>query len=252
MGLFGRVVDKSGDVAGSTIRGAGRVGNRVADIAAGGVRRLPGVLNRVGDYAAGAVRRVPEIPGLFVNTSRAAANWRALGVGGTANAFAAEMLSPFGIAKTAEGGFTSFTSKHAVGGKWMGYLGLLGIGVAAAEGYKSGGLGGAIGGGLKEGIQFGLFNVATKALSTTFAGSFIGAAFWPLAVTGGLAYGGAKLAQGFAQRGRAYAHTEFASNYQSIYSSNAATMRQRAMNEIAASHTNARSILGNEAQMYHL
>jgi hypothetical protein len=74
----------------------------------------------------------------------------------------------------------------------------------------------------------------------------------PVLAIAGLGYGAYKGVQAIARRGREATMTEFTGNTYAINTQAAYTMRQRALQEISRSHTNARTLLGNEAQFMHI
>jgi hypothetical protein len=55
----------------------------------------------------------------------------------------------------------------------------------------------------------------------------------------------------FAERGRKATRSEFLGDTRAFTTDAAYTMRQRSLQEISRSHTNARTVLGNEAQLMH-
>jgi len=124
------------------------------------------------------------------------------------------------------------------------------------EGYKEGGVGGALWAGAKEAATFAAFDVGMKAVSIAFKGSGLGTLArlamnpWTagLAVIGAGTYFGAKK---LADVGRRSVQTEFAGDTTPFMTQAAYTMRQRALQEINRSHTNSRTILGSEAQLMH-
>jgi hypothetical protein len=151
--------------------------------------------------------------------------------------------------------------KHS--GGLMGFagrtLGLGFMGMAAYQGYQEGGLGGAARGMAESFVTQGLFNVGLDALKVAFRGSALGGAgsslmavAYPLAIAAGIGYGAYKGAQYFAARGRRSMRTEFAGDMTAFQTDAAYTMRQRALQEIQISHTNSRTILGQESQLMHL
>jgi hypothetical protein len=143
-------------------------------------------------------------------------------------------------------------------GAGMKLLGPAFIGAGMVQGFQEGGLWGGIkglGGGLAE---WGLWSVGFKALSVAFGGAMGGikamalTVALPLSIVAGAGYGAYKGAQYFAGRGRQAMRTEFAGDTAAFQTGAAYSMRQRAMQEISRSHTNSRTILGNEAQLMHL
>ena len=154
-------------------------------------------------------------------------------------------------------GATHFTKMGLGTGARM--LGPAFMGLAMYEGYKEGGLRGAIGGGARTAAEFAAFDVAFKGLGVAFKGTAlhsVGATALsivkPLAIVAGLGYGaykGATYLRGLGKRAR---RTEFVGDMTAFNTRAAHTMRQRALQEISRSHTNARQVLGNEAQLQHL
>jgi len=127
------------------------------------------------------------------------------------------------------------------------------------EGWKEGGIGGAIMGGVKEAAIWGGIHLGFKAVGIAFKNTAVAGLAsaakvmaWPLvdlAVAGYAAYKGS---QKLAEIGRKSRGNEFVGGMESFSTQAAYTMRQRAAQEISRSHTNARTILGNEAQMFHM
>jgi len=105
------------------------------------------------------------------------------------------------------------------------------IGLGAYEGLRHGGIMGGIKGGL------------TSYMFTKIPG--------PLMLGAGALYGGYKAMNYFAQEGMRSRETEFTGDTSAFETQAAYTMRQRALQEISRSHTNARTILGNEASYMH-
>lgn len=148
----------------------------------------------------------------------------------------------------------SKASVKGVFGAGMKALGPLFVGAQVVQGWQEGGLGGAVGALGKGTLEWGLWNVGFKALSVAFKGSMAGvgtalSVALPLAVVAGAAYMGGKY---FSARGRRAVESEFTGDTAAFQTQAAYSMRQRAVQEISRSHTNSRTILGNEAQLMHL
>jgi len=130
-------------------------------------------------------------------------------------------------------------------------LGLYFTGTAALEGYRQGGVTGAISGGLREAaINLALF-AGIRALGPHGA----------LVLAGGAAVAGAGLALGYGFAKGAEASWQYhmrnlpletTGSLSAFSTGGAATMRQRSLMNIQRSHLNARSAFGNEAQYAHL
>lgn len=129
---------------------------------------------------------------------------------------------------------------------------------AAFEGFREGGLGGMFKSTLTYAAGWGLWELGTSAIGTAFKGTGMGAAgmftrlLTPAAIGVGVVIGGYKAAQYLAERGRRSVLPEFAGNMAAFQTDAAYTMRQRALQEITRSHTNSRTILGNEASLMHI
>ena len=154
-------------------------------------------------------------------------------------------------------GATHFTKMGISTGAKM--LGPAFVGLAMYEGYKEGGLGGAIGAGVKEAAIFAAFDVGIKGIGVAFKGTAlhtVGSAALsvvkPLALVAGLGYGAYKGATYLRGLGRRARRTEFVGDMTAFSTRSAHSQRQRALQEISRSHTNARTLLGNEAQLMHL
>lgn len=126
------------------------------------------------------------------------------------------------------------------------------------SGYQEGGLWGAAKGGVGSALEFAAYDVGFKALSIAFKGSALGkigtfakTAALPLGIAAGIGYGAYKGAQYFSERGRRSTEAEFTGSMDAFNTQAAYTMRQRALQEINRSHTNARTILGQEAALMH-
>jgi len=169
-----------------------------------------------------------------------------VGVGVGSLAYAATDNPLVGIA-AGVGSTLAMGSLRAAGRTGMG---LLGPGYVASS---------AISGGLWEGVksygELRLWDVGLKAVSTAFKGSTLGAfaatRAIPLAIAAGIGVGAYKGAQYLAERGRRATGTEFAGDTSAFNTQAAYTMRQRALQEITRSHTNSRTILGQEASLMH-
>lgn len=132
-------------------------------------------------------------------------------------------------------------------------------GLAIYQGFREGGMAGAAKGAIQSGISWALWDVGLKAAGALFKGTAIarmGATMMGLAlpatVIAAAGYAAYKGAEYFAQRGRQAMMSEFVGNMASFQTDAAYTMRQRAMQEISISHTNSRTVLGQEAQLMHL
>ena len=148
---------------------------------------------------------------------------------------------------------------RGAGGAGLKLAGPLFIGAGMVSGYKEEGLWGAAKG-LGFGVaEWGLWNVGFKAAGTAFKGSAVGGAMKGLmragpavAVIAAALYGMYKAGEYFSERGRESVKSEFAGDTSAFTTGAAYSMRQRAMQEISRSHTNSRTILGNEASLMHL
>lgn len=146
----------------------------------------------------------------------------------------------------------------AAGMAGMNILGPAFVGYGIVSGAREGGLGGAIKGGAIAYGEMRLWGAGIEAISVAFGGSLSGAKAMamsvglPLAVVAGIGYGAYRGAKYFSERGRKAVGTEFAGDTAAFQTQAAYSMRQRAMQEISRSHTNSRTILGNEAQLMHL
>jgi hypothetical protein len=154
------------------------------------------------------------------------------------------------------GATAAMGSLRAAGRTGMGLLGPAYIGASMIGGFKEGGLSGGLWEGAKSYGELRLWDVGFKAVSTAFKGSTLGGfavtAALPLAITAGIGIGAYKGAQYLSERGRKAQRTEFAGDTTAFNTQAAYTMRQRALQEITRSHTNSRTILGQEAQLMHL
>ena len=141
-------------------------------------------------------------------------------------------------------------------GAGMKALGPLFIGASMAQGYSESGFGGAVKALGTGAVEWGLWNVGFKALSVAFKGTTLGSTAMavapPLAIAAAVGYGAFKGAQYFSERGRKSVKSEFVGDTTAFQTEAAYTMRQRAVQEISRSHTNSRTILGNEASLMHL
>ena len=138
------------------------------------------------------------------------------------------------------------------------------------EGIREGGFSGGVKAAATEAAIFGAFHFVPKAASVAFGGaggalgthfagatSFIKGAgrflFNPMTlIVAGLGFGAYKGAQALASFGRKSMATEFAGDMSSFLTEGAYSMRSRALQEINRSHTNSRTVLGNEASLMHL
>jgi hypothetical protein len=153
---------------------------------------------------------------------------------------------------------------RAAGRMAMNVMGPAFIAGGVIGGLQEGGLGGGIWGGTKAFAEWRLWSLGTRALQVAFQGTrvagvastVLGTAAktlaGPLAVAAFVGYGVYQGAQYFAERGRAAKKAEFVGDMAAFQTEAAYSMRQRAMQEISRSHTNSRTILGNEAQLMHL
>ena len=130
---------------------------------------------------------------------------------------------------------------------------------AAYEGFKKGGVGGAVKAGVGSAISWGLQRAAFEGLKLAFKGTAVGAVggtaaavFYPLAIAAGLGYGAYKVTNYLAEYGRESKFNHFAGDTTAFNTDAAYTMRQRAIQEITRSHTNSRTVLGQEASVMHL
>lgn len=164
-----------------------------------------------------------------------------------------------GIAGGAAGVWATGSRFGATGKTAFKMLGPAFIGLGVLHGFQQEGLVGgvkALGSGL---VEWGLWNVGFGALGTAFKGTAIGglgsAALTlaaPVGILAGLGYAAYKGTSYLAERGRSAVETEFAGDQAAFTTQAAYTMRQRALQEISRSHTNSRTLLGNEATLMHL
>jgi hypothetical protein len=182
------------------------------------------------------------------------------GVGGLV--YAATDSPLLGLA-TGVGATMATTGLKGMGGYAMNLMGPGMVLASAIQGFREGGLGGGIMGGATMYAEWRLWGAGIKALSVAFGGTKVAGAASallttakvvaaPLAVAALVGYGAYKGAQYFSERGREAVRTEFAGDTAAFQTQAAYSMRQRAMQEISRSHTNSRTILGNEAQLMHL
>jgi len=116
-------------------------------------------------------------------------------------------------------------------------LGLAFTAYEVVQGYREGGVTGA--------IKAGAGNVAGfVAMDMMFASPLA-----PVAIGAYLTYKGSEF---LAEQGREARKSEFVGSMTSFSTKAAYTIRQRAVQEIARSHTSSRTILGQEAQFMHL
>ena len=129
------------------------------------------------------------------------------------------------------------------------------------EGYKREGLWGGAKSLGSTAIQWGVFDTAIKAVSVATRGTAIGAlgstalriVMNPVtAILAATVYAGYKGADYIAGIGRGSQVAEFAGSMEAFQTGAAYTMRQRAVQEIARSHTSSRVVLGQEAMLMHL
>lgn len=151
------------------------------------------------------------------------------------------------------------------GGGFMKALGPLSLGFSAFEGFKNGGIGGAVTETTKSALGWAAWDIGTKAIGTAFRGTALGSIGgglmkfamnpWLLAgvaVVAGLGYAAFKGSKALAKLGRESQRQHFTGSMAAFQTEGAYTMRQRALQEIQRSHTNARTILSNEAQLMHV
>jgi hypothetical protein len=169
-------------------------------------------------------------------------------------------MSGLGFSRVAGGGYKFLAGKGMLA-KGMGLLGPAFVGYGMIQGFREGGVGGAITGGAKELALWGGFSVAGKALGVAFKGTAIkGFASGALRfvkhpavlAAAALGFGAYKAVKGLTAMGRETQQSEFVGSMEAFNTRAAYTMRQRALQEISRSHTNARTVLGNEAQLMHL
>jgi hypothetical protein len=187
-------------------------------------------------------------------------------------------MSGLGFSRVAGGGFKFLAGKGALA-KGMGLLGPAFVGYGMYRGYQEGGVGGALWGGAKELALWGAFSAGGKALSVAFQGTaikgFAGGALrfakHPLVLAAaGAAIGGYYAVKGLTKLGRESRESEFVGSMEAFHTEGAVamarahvgqggslqragyTLRHRALQEINRSHTNARTLLGNEASLMHL
>ena len=129
------------------------------------------------------------------------------------------------------------------------------------QGFREGGLGGAVRGAAESALSWGAFELGKDILSVGFKGTTIGNMATGLGrlvlnpfvmIPAAIAYGTYRAVKGLAKMGRKSQLTEFVGNMQAFRTEAAYTMRQRSLQEINRSHTNARTILGQEASYMHL
>ena len=141
-------------------------------------------------------------------------------------------------------------------GSMMKIAGPMFIAHSMMQGYREGGFGGALKAGAGDVATFAAFDVGMKGLGVAFKGAPGGVSLMavalPAAVIAGIGYGAYKGAKALASRGRDAVRTEFTGSTAAFNTQAAYTMRQRALQEISRSHTNARTILGNEASLVHM
>jgi hypothetical protein len=181
-----------------------------------------------------------------------------IGAGVGAAVYAATDNPLLGIATGAGAMMAAGTSLKAGAGMGMKLMGPAFVGMGVVSGFQEGGIGGAVKGGAIAYGEMRLWEAGFGAVKTAFGGSMGGAGAFastvalPLAVTAGVGYGIHKGLKYFSERGRKATKTEFAGDTAAFQTQAAYSMRQRAMQEISRSHTNSRTILGNEAQLMHL
>jgi len=147
-----------------------------------------------------------------------------------------------------------------------GTMPLMGLAMTAASmamGYAEGGIGGALEQGVKSAVSFGLWEVGMKAAGVAFGsgggggpsvlGTVMRIGMWPMIIGAAAGYAAYKGATGLAALGREKRQRQgFVGSTRAFESGVAQTMRARAENEIRRSYMNARTALGNEAQLMHI
>jgi hypothetical protein len=230
----------------------GRIGNRWADWGLKGVREsfTEGAGSAFGFYKAEAGGKLKFMGGV----SKRSMLGLGIGAGVGAAVYAATDNPLLGLGAGVGAVMASKSSLKGVFGAGLKALGPLFIGTGVAKGYREGGFGGAIKALGVGTLEWGLWNVGFKALSVAFqgAGSAALAVALPLGIVGAAGFGAFKGAQYFAGRGRRAVESEFAGDTTAFNTEAAYSMRQRAVQEISRSHTNSRTILGQEAQLMHL
>jgi len=146
----------------------------------------------------------------------------------------------------------------------MNLLEPISMGISAIEGFRNNGIGGAAVGVGKSWLGFRAWDLGLAAAKVAFKGTAIGAAggiikslaMGPVGLTmaglAGIGYGAYRGSKYMAQLGRDSRRAKFAGNMDAFMTEGAWTMRQRALQEINRSHTNARTILGQEASYMHV
>ena len=119
------------------------------------------------------------------------------------------------------------------------------------NGYKQGGVGGALKAGLTDVAIGAGFNLALKAGGAALGSSVAITVGGSLAIIGGLGYGSLKVMQALAEKGRSIERTNFLADTTAYYTNAALTTRQRAIQEIARAGVNANMYLGQEASFMH-
>ena len=191
------------------------------------------------------------IKGRVVNMKRPTGPWRFSG-GGLGSGILGGAMGYM------QHGFVGGVAGTAIGMKFGALPAFMALG--AYEGFQEGGITGAVGGAAKSVAEWGIFRGATAALGAAFKGTAIGGVgsaigtvgLGPLALAAAAGYGTYKAVQGLAEYGRTQRKMEFHGDMQAFQTRAAYTMRQRSVQEIQRSHTNGRTVLGNEASYMHL
>jgi len=211
-----------------------------------------GVMESFGFEQTGGKKLVPRnIAGRMVNIKRPTGPWKFAGGGLGGAAMGA-------VTGTLQGGMAGGIVGAGIGYKFGMIPAFMAMG--AIQGFQEGGIGGAVGGAAKSVAEWGLFRGATAALSLAFKGTAIGGigtaigtiGLGPLALAAAAGYGVYKASQALAEYGRDQTRMEFQGDMQAFQTQAAYTMRQRSVQEIQRSHTNGRTVLGNEASYMHL
>jgi hypothetical protein len=188
------------------------------------------------------------------------AKWGARGAGKSIYSGA---MSSFGMYKGPTGRM-QFMGGQSIGKAFAGWGVAAGVGALAYSMTGNQYVGAAAGWGAAKGagkaaISMAAWEVGTTALTVAFKGTAIGAAgsaamslAMPLAAVAAVGYGLYKGAEYLSERGHQSTLSEFLGDNRAFQTDAAYTMRQRALQEISRSHTNARTVLGQEAQLMHL
>jgi hypothetical protein len=227
-------------------KGAGRAAMEGAGFSAGFWRGPTGRMQFLG-----GAEKMPMLKGAGIG----------LGVGALAYHFTDNWLigAAAGFGGTAMALRKSAGGLKAGGGMAMRLLGPAFTLAAMHEGYQYGGVGGAVTAGVRTAAEFAMWDVGIKAATTAFKGTAVGRFFGtatrlaiPAAIALAAGYGVYKGATALAKYGRRAVRSEFVGSMDAFDTRAGYTMRQRALQEIGRSHTNARTVLGNEATLMHL